>query len=458
MSMLPRFVSVVRWVPVLAACALLIAGTAGAEEVVDPADGAEAATGEGAAEDLEDAEKAGEEVADDEQAVDADTEVIFVTANKREEDIQDVAVSVTALDAQFIEKSGLTEFNQIQKFVPNLSIEGGTDTRSTSMRIRGIGSVGTNAGIDPSVGLFIDGVYQGRAGMSMSDLIDVESIEVLRGPQGTLYGKNTAAGLINIRTHRLFANAEFADPNIYSRQDRTSDFTSQAVSPLTYAVTTDPITGVRDGILKRPATDPLVFHVDTSNEFWQMKASLNVHDGRGDPVTIPPNVRLYLLASHPHGGAAGVGHVPTDAGECAYPTNTYRSSAPAMRALLVALDAWADAGVEPPASRYPDVRRGTLGTVDEVGRTFPAIPGVRFPAVVNGLQVLNFGPTFGPRGGRRTLLPPVAGDRYEVLVPTVDADGHDVAGIRSIDIEVPVGTSTGWNLYAPGPGATTCVA
>ena len=112
-------------------------------------------------------------------------------------------------------------------------------------------------------------------------------------------------------THRLFANVEFADPNIYSRQDRTTDFTSQSVPPLTYAVTTDPVTNVRDGILKRPATDPLVFHVDTSNEFWQMKASLNVHDGHGDPVPVPDNVRFYLLASHPHGGAAGVGARPT---------------------------------------------------------------------------------------------------------------------------------------------------
>ncbi|MYD85597.1 MAG: hypothetical protein F4Y14_05110 [Acidobacteria bacterium] len=252
-------------------------------------------------------------------------------------------------------------------------------------------------------------------------------------------------------THRLFANVEFADPNIYSRQDRTSDFTSQSYPPLTYAVTTDPVTGVRDGILKRPATDPLVFHVDTSNEFWQMKASLNVHDGHGDPVPIPDNVRLYLLASHPHGGAAGVGAMPADRGACEYVTNTYRSAAPAMRALLVALDAWADRGVEPPPSSYPDVRRGTLASVDEVARTFPAIPGVGFPTRVNGLDVLGFGPTFGPQGGRQTVLPPTRGGSYQVLVPTTDRDGHDIAGIHTVDIAVPVGTNTGWNLHAAGP-------
>ena len=83
--------------------------------------------------------------------------------------------------------------------------------------------------------------------------------------------------------NRLLANVEFADPNVYSRQDDHHDFVSSAYPPFTYAVTTDPVTGIRDGILKRPPTDPLVFHVDTGNEFWQMHASLNVQDGAGSP-------------------------------------------------------------------------------------------------------------------------------------------------------------------------------
>lgn len=69
-------------------------------------------------------------------------------------------------------------------------------------------------------------------------------------------------------THRLFANVEFSDPNVYSRQDDHRDYVSYSHPPLTYAVTTDPISGLRDGILKRPATDPLVLHIDTANEFW----------------------------------------------------------------------------------------------------------------------------------------------------------------------------------------------
>ena len=252
-------------------------------------------------------------------------------------------------------------------------------------------------------------------------------------------------------THRLFANVEFADPNVYSRQDQHADFVSYSYPPLTYAVTTDPISGLRDGILKRPETDPLVFHIDTANEFWQMHASLNVHDGRGEPVPIPDNVRLYHIASHSHVGASGVAAMPTDAGTCAHPINGNLSYAPVLRALAVALDAWADRGVAPPASVYPDVRDGTLVTVGQAAAAFPAIPGVTFPAVVNELAWLDFGPAFTPTGGYLTELPPVRRGRYLVLVPRPDAEGINAAGIRTADIAAPVGTNTGWNLRAPGP-------
>ena len=251
-------------------------------------------------------------------------------------------------------------------------------------------------------------------------------------------------------THRLFANVEFADPNVYSRQDQHSDYTSHSLPPLTYAVTTDPISGIRDGILKRSATDPLVFHVDSSNEFWQMNASLNVHDGLGNRVALPDNVRLYSIASHSHVGATGVGAIPSARGTCNYATNGYRSYAPVMRALLVALDQWADGGIAPPRSDYPDILDGTLVSVEEAGRAFPAIPGVTFPTVVNGLSAFDYGPMFSSVGGRVTVLPPTRGSRYMVLVPTPDRDGHDLAGIRTVDIAVPVGTNTGWNLRAAG--------
>jgi hypothetical protein len=252
-------------------------------------------------------------------------------------------------------------------------------------------------------------------------------------------------------THRLFANVQFADPNVYSRQDQHPDFVSQSVAPLTYAVTTDPVTGIRDGILKRPATDPLVFHVDSANEFWQMKASLNVHDGRGKPVPVPETVRLYLASSHSHIGASGVGALPTMTGICQYPTNGYFSYNTLLRAHVEALDEWADRGVAPPPSRYPGVADGTLVTLAEAAKAFPAIPGVRFPQVLNELVRFDHGSKFGPTGGILTRLPPARGPAYQVLVPKTDADGLDLGGIRTVDVAAPVGTNTGWNLRAAGP-------
>lgn len=258
-------------------------------------------------------------------------------------------------------------------------------------------------------------------------------------------------------THRLFANVEFADPDSYSRQDEKPDFLSYSHPPLTYAVTTDPVSGVRDGILKRPATDPLVIHLDSVNEFWQMNASLNIHDGRGKPVPIPENVRLYTVASHSHGGASGVANLPVAKGICEYSINGAQSYNPTARALLVALDEWADRGVAPPPSRYGDVRDGTLVTIDDARRAFPKIPGVKFPPAMNGLWTLDRGPKFGLTGGWLSQLPPVRGASYQVLVPKPDRDGLDVAGIRTVDIAAPVGTNTGWNLIAAGPrGADLC--
>ena len=147
-------------------------------------------------------------------------EEIIVTANKRAENLQEVPMSISAFNEDFFEDSGVTDFKALEQYTPSLKIQSGADSRSTSLRIRGIGSTGTNTGIDPSVGVFIDGVYQGRAGMNISDLVDISRVEVLRGPQGSLYGKNTAAGAINIitslPTEEFEAEAEFT----YAKDNR----------------------------------------------------------------------------------------------------------------------------------------------------------------------------------------------------------------------------------------------
>jgi hypothetical protein len=250
-------------------------------------------------------------------------------------------------------------------------------------------------------------------------------------------------------THRLFANVQFADPNTYSREDDRHDFFSTSHPPLTFAVTTDPVSGVRDGILKRPRTDPVVFQTDTATEFWQFRASLNVTDGTGAPVPVPDNVRLYSLSSFQHGGNTLPTEFPGPSGMCQNATNP-NYHGPTLRALLVRLDRWADRDVAPPNSRYGSVTDGTLVTVEEARAAFPDIPGVEIPARANDVELLDFGPLFGPTGGILTLLPPATGGEYTVLVPKPDVDGIDVGGIRPLETRAPLGTNTGWNLRAPG--------
>lgn len=251
-------------------------------------------------------------------------------------------------------------------------------------------------------------------------------------------------------TIRVFINVRFADPNVYADQDVTHDYLLSSYPPFTYAVTTDPISGIRDGLLKRPATDPLIFHVDSATEFWQLYASLNVIDAAGQPVPTPPTVRLYFNSSTGHGFTTSglLTPPPGRLARCANPTPS--ATGDVTRALLVAMDAWADRGVEPPASSYPRVDDGTLVPIADAVRAFPAIPGFKAATVANELAYLNFGPTFNTTGGTITMHPPLVGARYPILVPKPDADGLDVAGIRAMQVRVPLGTSTGWNVRAPG--------
>jgi hypothetical protein len=119
------------------------------------------------------------------------------------------------------------------------------------------------------------------------------------------------------------------------------------------------------------------------------------------------------------------------------------------RALAIALDEWADQGIEPPKSNYPGIQHKTLVSLDEYRAAFPAIPGLEPPSVMNELNVLNFGPLFDSEGGLQALLPPVLGPRYAVLVPKPDEDGvggAGVDGIQTIFTRAPLGTNVGWNL------------
>ena len=127
-------------------------------------------------------------------------ETLVVTATKRAENIQDVPMSVSAVSGDYLEKAGVANATDLARFIPSVAITQSNNNRNTTIFVRGIGTSGTNPGIESSVGIFIDGVYILASGPLQSNLQDVSTVEVLRGPQGTLYGRNTPVGAINITT------------------------------------------------------------------------------------------------------------------------------------------------------------------------------------------------------------------------------------------------------------------
>jgi iron complex outermembrane receptor protein len=127
---------------------------------------------------------------------------VVVTARKRSENVQDVPVPVTTISAQTLERQNLTTFMSFQYKFPSFSVYI-TNPKQLNLGIRGLGNNGFNTdGVDGSVGIFVDGVYTGRQGMVSTDFNDIADVELLRGPQGTLFGKNTTAGAVIINTLR----------------------------------------------------------------------------------------------------------------------------------------------------------------------------------------------------------------------------------------------------------------
>jgi iron complex outermembrane receptor protein len=136
---------------------------------------------------------------------------IVVTARRRDENAQDVPIALSVVGAETLEATGNFSLGQVQQLVPSLQVFS-FNPRNTNVNIRGLGSnvALTNDGLENGVGIYIDNVYYGRVGQSQFDLVDLQQIEVLRGPQGTLFGKNTTAGAINITTRAPSFDPEFS--------------------------------------------------------------------------------------------------------------------------------------------------------------------------------------------------------------------------------------------------------
>jgi hypothetical protein len=256
---------------------------------------------------------------------------------------------------------------------------------------------------------------------------------------------------------RKWLNHRFATPIVSGGQHYEDHFNIADSFPFSYASSTDHLTGREDAILKRPETDPLVFHTQTATEYWVRRGSLVHTDTLGNDLKQPETVRVYCWASSQHsadpllaGPVSGVGQN--------YANNVATSAL--FRAMMDAMDAWATHGTTPPDNRVPMRADGTLVEFETWRGQFPAIPGVATLTEPNPLPLLDFGPQ-ADQGILREPPVPVHGRNapesrrgltYTVLVPSVDDDGNDIPGVRAPMVAAPLGTYTGWNPRARGYG------
>ena len=177
---------------------------------------------------------------------------IVITATRRNQALSDVPMAVSAVTAQNLHNTGATDIRQLNQIAPSLLVSSTSSEGGAAVaRIRGVGTVGDNPGLEGSVGIFIDGVYRSRAGVGLSELGPLDRIEVLRGPQGTLFGRNTSAGLISVIT----AKPRFT-PEVSGQVDignyNLRRFEASITGPIsdTIAARLDGVYVKRDGFLK----------------------------------------------------------------------------------------------------------------------------------------------------------------------------------------------------------------
>jgi hypothetical protein len=245
-------------------------------------------------------------------------------------------------------------------------------------------------------------------------------------------------------SRKTYTNFRWGQPGRWSKEHE-DHFQPGDQFPFTYAVTTDPVSGVTDGLLKKclaSNTCPKIMHLDGAFELWGGRGSLLVTDGAGHEIPIPDNVRLYMVPGTQHGGGNGVGS-EAERNACQNLSSAVDERA-TDRALIPAMEAWLATGEAPPPSRYPMISAGTLApptSRTQVG--FPDLSkiGVAYPAAYNQLFLTDY-----------SKAVPVANltKLYQVLMPTTDADGNEISGVRVPDVSVPIATYTGWNPRKAG--------
>jgi hypothetical protein len=242
----------------------------------------------------------------------------------------------------------------------------------------------------------------------------------------------------------LFDYNRFGNLVVSSSRQYEDHYNPSDRFPFSYARTTDHFTGKTDAILKRPATDPKVVHTQSASEYWVRRGSLVHTTTEGEDLEQPETVRIYAWLSTQHWSDPIIKEPKRG-----IRTNYFNITRTSMlfRGLLDIMDRWATDGTPPPPSRIPRRSDGTLLTFEEWKQRFPKIPGIALPQEPNRLEYMDYGPEVDKGIVSR---PPKVLDRagYTVLVPDVDADGNDRAGVLVPMVRAPLGTYTGWNLRA----------
>ncbi len=177
---------------------------------------------------------------------------IVITATRRSQTLGNVPIAVSAVTAESLQNSGATDIRALNQLAPSLLVSSTSSEANGSARIRGIGTVGDNPGLESSVAVFVDGVYRSRSGIGLNELGEVERIEVLRGPQGTLFGRNASAGLINIISKKPSFETEGSAALTYGNYDYIrgeASLTGAIGDSKTLAYRIDGVYVKRDGFL-----------------------------------------------------------------------------------------------------------------------------------------------------------------------------------------------------------------
>jgi iron complex outermembrane receptor protein len=231
-------------------------------------------------------------------------EEIVVTAEKRSENLQNVPIAITAFTAEGLKSRGITDIHGLSNLTPNVNLDAGApfsgDTSVLSASIRGIGQDDFAFNLDPGVGVYVDGVYLARTFGANQNLLDVDRIEILKGPQGTLYGRNTIGGAINIVTHTPgdeFAIQGSATAGSYNRHDINLLVDMPISSTVLSSISL--FSQTRDGyqkVIPMPATAP--YQTDDQNDFPKAPGNQSSSSNGGQNVQVMRGKLLWHAADN----------------------------------------------------------------------------------------------------------------------------------------------------------------